>query len=268
MRRDYSSLRQGLVGAWCPSLGAGGPVIADRSGRNRPASVVGGVSWSAIQGGLTARPNGSNGYLDTGTTCNLNGATSAALSFWASRASASDIVAVGSAVARNRFNVIWGGGLVYWQMESGGGDSYPYCSLAGTALTHFAWQLDKGVSSAWINGRQQALTPGGDYTGSQLSSSLGTFRIGAEQSTNRFGVGFIDDVRVYNRALTQQEILLLASRRGIGLTPLRQRRTSASSRRLYANVAGTWKETLPMVNAGGTWKEGAVYQNVGGVWKN
>ena len=77
-----------------------------------------------------------------------------------------------------------------------------------------------------------------------------------------------DDLRIYNRALTQQEILLLASRRGIGLTPVRQRRTSASSRRLYANVAGTWKETLPLVNVSGTWKEGAVYQNVDGTWKN
>jgi hypothetical protein len=92
--------------------------------------------------------------------------------------------------------------------------------------------------------------------------------MGIEKQDGIRSRGFIDDVRVYNRALTQQEIGLLASRRGIGLTPPRQRRTSASSRRLYQNVAGTWKETMPMVNVSGTWKEGAVYQNVDGTWKN
>jgi hypothetical protein len=80
--------------------------------------------------------------------------------------------------------------------------------------------------------------------------------------------GLLDDLRVYNRALTPQEIRLLASGRGIGLTAGRQRRTSASSRRLYQNVSGTWKESLPLVNVGGVWKEGAVYENVDGTWKN
>jgi hypothetical protein len=92
--------------------------------------------------------------------------------------------------------------------------------------------------------------------------------IGAHPPFGRATPVQMDDLRLYNRALTQQEILLLASHRGIGLTPLRQRRTSASSRRLYQNVSGTWKETLPMVNVAGTWKEGAVYQKIGEVWKN
>jgi len=269
MRRDYSSLRQGLVGAWCPSLGATGRVLIDRSVRSKHATVVGGVAWSATQGGMTINPNGSDGYYETNTNCGLAGATSAALCFWASRATTSDNVIVGSGLDQNRYNVYWANnGNVYFQTENAANYSYPNCPLAGTGLYHFVWQLSKGVSTAWINGNQQTLTAGGLSSASQLGVALGTFRIGQEERTGTFGRGFIDDVRVYNRALTPQEILLLASRRGIGLTPVRQRRTSASSRRLYQNVAGTWKETLPMVNVGGTWKEGAVYQNVDGVWKN
>jgi hypothetical protein len=62
--------------------------------------------------------------------------------------------------------------------------------------------------------------------------------------------------------------LLLASRRGIGLVPQRQRRTSASSKRLHLNVGGTWKETVPYINVGGTWKEAAVYRRDSTSWTN
>jgi hypothetical protein len=271
MRRDYSSLRQGLVGAWCPSLGATGPLLIDYSEQKKHATSfygISGVAWSAIQGGLSVSPNGSTGYYETDTNCGLSGATSAALCFWASRAATSHNVIVGSGATSNRFNVFWGSdGSVYFQNESSS-TSFPNCPLAGTGLNHFVWQLNKGVSSAWINGVQKTLTAGGSSASSTVLGTLQSFRIGMESGSSRYGRGFIDDVRVYNRGLSAQEICLLASRRGIGLTPLRQRRTSASSRRLYQNVAGTWKETLPLVNDGGTWKEGAVYENVGGVWKN
>jgi hypothetical protein len=92
----------------------------------------------------------------------------------------------------------------------------------------------------------------------------------ASQSTTggRYSPILVDDVRVYGRALTLAEIRLLASRRGIGLAPQRQRRTSASSKRLYLQVGGAWKETVPFVNVGGAWKEAAVYRHDGTSWKN
>jgi hypothetical protein len=76
----------------------------------------------------------------------------------------------------------------------------------------------------------------------------------------------LDDIRLYNRALTPAEIRLLASRRGIGLTPLPDR-AAGLPRRLSVNVGGTWRPSDAYVNVGGTWKLGQASTNVAGVWK-
>jgi hypothetical protein len=100
-----------------------------------------------------------------------------------------------------------------------------------------------------------------------LASTLGTLYLGRDAS-ERVCQGRVDDARVYNRCLTQPEIAVLASRRGIGLAPQRQRRTSASSKRIHLNVGGAWKETVPFVNVGGVFKEAAVYRRDATGWKN
>jgi len=47
--------------------------------------------------------------------------------------------------------------------------------------------------------------------------------IGAVSGAGQYINAQLDDIRIYNRALTEQEIRLLASERGIGLKPERQR---------------------------------------------
>ena len=78
--------------------------------------------------------------------------------------------------------------------------------------------------------------------------------------------GGIDDLRIYSRALTPAEIRILASRRGIGLTPLPDR-AAGLPRRFSVNVGGDWRSADSYVNVGGVWKLGQPSVNVGGVWK-
>jgi hypothetical protein len=78
--------------------------------------------------------------------------------------------------------------------------------------------------------------------------------------------GYLDDVRIYDRAITPAEIRLLASRRGIGLTPLPDR-AAGMPRKLFVNVGGTWRNGDAYVNVGGTWKLGTPFVNAGGTWK-
>jgi len=76
----------------------------------------------------------------------------------------------------------------------------------------------------------------------------------------------MDDVRIYDRSLTPAEIRLLASRRGIGLTPLPDR-AAGLPRKLSVNVGGTWRPSDAYLNVGGTWKLAQASVNVAGVWK-
>ena len=223
MRRDYSSLRQGLLGAWCPSLGATGYTLLDRSGRGNNGVLVNmdsQANWQTSGTGVGLVLDGTNDYVSLGGLVGVLPSTTT-LSAW---------------VRPTRVNSTFGFFVSSDNTNSG----------------------QSGIGCAINNANYLYVF----YRNSFRSSSA------VAQANTWYHLCIIDDVRVYNRALTQQEIRLLASRRGIGLTPVRQRRTSASSRRLYANVSGAWKETLPMVNVGGTWKEGAVYENVGGTWKN
>lgn len=93
--------------------------------------------------------------------------------------------------------------------------------------------------------------------------------IGSRQFTNseqRFN-GQIDDVRLYNRALAPAEVAILASRRGVGLAPQRQRRATVLGSRFSVNVAGTWRDAVPSVNVAGVWKQATPSTRLSGVWK-
>ena len=289
MRRDYSSLRQGLLGAWCPSLGATGYTLLDRSGRGNNGTLTnmgGQGDWRASGSGTAINLDGSNDFVNLGSPSYLNfGDSDYSFSLWVcfpSLPTATSTILGKDAVTGRQFglqrNVDSAASLVgeiMWTSVNSNGSyhgqrtgvnnlvagvwAHVMCGRAGSSLVLYVNGVKQTtylyVSSDALSTMNSTTTP--LYIGARVYS-------GFENYSNMS----FDDVRFYNRVLTRQEISLLASRRGIGLTPVRQRRTSASSRRLYANVAGTWKQTFAMVNVSGTWKEGAVYENVGGVWKN
>jgi hypothetical protein len=90
--------------------------------------------------------------------------------------------------------------------------------------------------------------------------------LGAISGTGTFLNGQLDDVRIYNRALTAVEIRLLASRRGIGLTPLPDR-AAGLPKKLSVNVGGTWRNGDSYVNTGSGWRLGVPFVNVAGTWR-
>ncbi len=116
-----------------------------------------------------------------------------------------------------------------------------------------------------INGATQTLTTIFDTLTTTSKSSLGVV-IGRRRDGTIPYSGAVDDIRIYNRALTAAEIRLLASRRGIGLLPLPDR-GAALPRKLSVNVGGTWRAADSYVNVGGVWKLAEAKINVGGTWK-
>ena len=285
---EHSSLRQGLVGAWCPSLGASGLSLIDRSGQNAHASGIAGLSHTAIQGGLALQGNGTSTLASIGDLpqfrvkiATITGWFRAAAqganarcvfaSYSQTPSVAGIVIGVNIAAAsQNRFSFVVGNNAGLWFNLA------TDANVCDDVLHSFACVVDTTSSAIYIDGvlSPSSVTSGSSGAGTTLNvtpgyASTNFVAIGAEQTGASIGKrwsGFLDDIRIYNRVLTHAEIRLLASRRGIGLTPLRDR-AAGLPRRLSVNVGGTWREADSYVNVGGVWKLGQPSVNVGGTWR-
>ena len=289
MQRGYESLRQGLIGAWCPSSQPGGALLIDRSGYNAHPSLTG-FSWAGVNNGAAINGNGTSARASVGdlprfrlTTTTITGWIGLAAQGAAARcifATYSQNTAVAGitlginigTTSQNALSVVigkntgtngFGGDFGIWTTT---------INVCDSVLRSFACVITPTTAQFYVDGAAIATSLTFGVAVAAAYAAANFVNIGAEQtasaSLGKYWPGILDDVRVYNRALTNAEIRLLASRRSIGLVPQRQRRTSASSKRLYLQVGGTWKETVPYVNLGGTWKEASVYRNDGTGFKN
>jgi hypothetical protein len=283
----YPSLRQGLVGAWCPSLGATGYTLIDRSGYGKHAPLTG-FSWSAITNGNTISGNGTTAQAPVGdypqfrlsqTTISAwikIGTQGTALKCFFSSYSQNTNVAgitvginVGGA-SQNKLSCAIGNNT------SSGPTGYNISSCAATVtdnvLHHVCVTVDStGVIGFVVDGVSFATTKdAGTANTPMVFATVNYVTIGAEKTAaaaiGKYWPGLLDDLRVYNRVLTPAEIRLLASRRGIGLT------LSGSTRATYPTkfqicVAGTWREADAYQNVGSVWKPAPPAIKVAGVWK-
>jgi hypothetical protein len=277
MRYEYPSLRQGLVFAACPSLGASGLKLIDRSGQNNHGTLnnmAGQSVWQPVAGvpGLTF--DGSNDYVDFGLApaCDF-GAGNCTISMWAlfpsfgsnrsffSKGTTSGGVTNGLSIIS--FSYL---GTNYAQCNFGvsGTQNDTNCNpLSANVWYHLAWQLSRPSRFAFVNGVQTDSRA--SMTGTVNSSSY-NLQAGRDYGSNAYGNSTLDDIRIYSRALTLAEIRLLASRRGIGLTPLPDR-GGGLPRKLSVNVGGTWRSGDTYVNSGSGWRLGIPYVNVGGTFR-
>ena len=263
-RQEYPSLRQGLVGAWCPSLGASGLSLIDRSGRGNHGTLTnmgGQDNWQASGSGVALNFDGVNDYVATNVS--LQGAFT--VSMWANRRTAgsgNERILWGNTADNDTYIASILSTYVYVQSDTTGqGKQFLGLQFANNEWFHIAVKRDSGNGvRVYKNGFEST-------SGSQ--SVAGTFSLNA---LGRYAVetfswdGFIDDIRVYDRVLTQAEIRLLAGRRGIGLTPLPDR-GGGLPRKLSVNVGGTWRSADAYVRTATDWQLSQASVNVGGTWK-
>jgi len=270
---EHASLRQGLVGAWCPSLRDSGYVLRDRIGQNNCplTNMAGQANWAVAGGFLCLNLDGTNDYAKS-PSLRLDGSTyRLSVTAWIRPANVNTtkaICAIGDEATGKRRLLLQRNAL----LEANG--FVADTQTSSNVLTALAWQhiafvwnsatvadteiYVNGVkaASAWVTGSSTTLAA---YSNTAIT-------IGGNNSGTENWAGAIDDVRVYARSITQAEVRLLASRRGIGLVPQRQRRVPAPAI-LNLNVGGTWKQATPWVNVGGTWRQAYAYTRQGGVWK-
>ena len=274
-RQEYSSLRQGLVGAWCPSLGASGLSLIDRSGRGNHGvltNMAGQDNWRASGSGVAINFDGTNDYVVGASGLGFPlGASARSLCAWfkfSANVNAEFVSYGGNALNFPRF-AIFRDTTAGIGVEIGGAGQQAAWTY-DTNWHHLCGTFDASATTltaarVYLDGNVQVTT---GNTTSVLNTLSTGITIGAISGTNVIYPmnGLIDDARLYNRALTLAEIRLLASRRGIGLTPLPDR-AAGLPRKLSVNVGGTWRAADAYVCTATDWRLSQASVNVGGTWK-
>jgi hypothetical protein len=284
-RFEYPSLRQGLVGCWVPSLGASGLSLIDRSGRNNHGTLTnmgGQDNWKASGSGVALTSDGVDDWVSVARSIMPSGGQPKTFCGWIYKESFSNygiILDAGSiaSMARVLFMVIGAGG--YSGFTNGQVVVEYYGGTSGTTVntytlrtwTHLAATMGSAQQDTqiYMNGVAVTTRHGiGPSTVINTSSAAltGIIGTGGRGVDSAYGAGSYDDIRIYNRALTPAEIRLLASRRGIGLSPLPDR-GGGLPRKLSVNVGGTWRAGDAYVNTGSGWRLGIPYVNVGGTFR-
>jgi len=228
----YASLRQGLVGAWCPSVsGPYGYRLPDLSGYGNHGTLTNmdpGSDW-VVSGGKGALDfDGSNDYVTT-TTPGLT-TSNMSVSLWfrsqvnLSTNNYSCLLDWGAAssypadIGKN-FSILFGSDANFG--TNGFGVSQYGDGFAVPGLNDNVWhsayiELVGSLYSIWIDG---VFRTSKTMTTNTTSTAI---TIGKYFSGWYYN-GVIDDIRIYKRSLKASEIRLLASERGIGLKPERIR---------------------------------------------
>jgi chitodextrinase len=202
-----SPVPPGLVGAWGFSEGAGS-TTADASGGGNVATITGATWTNQGRFGNALSFNGAGNVLRVASSASLNLTSGMTLSAWirptasqtgwrtiVQRQADAYFLTAGSDAGTLRPA---GGGTI------GGGVSYVTGPTANplNTWTHVAVSYDGANLRIFINGAQVATR----VSGGSIQTVANPLWIGGNTPYGEYFQGLIDEVRVYNRALTAGEI--------------------------------------------------------------
>jgi len=232
----YASLRQGLVGAWCPSVQrcGSGFTLPDLSGYGNNGSLVNmdpGTNWVASGSGLALDFDGSNDVV-TFSNPNISFGSSASFTTWLRLRDATPSVSTSTGLIKtsggNNTHYPWVDGVFYSNIfRSSRVDGI----TLSTSVDRTQWHLLSVTTNAERYVVRQNLIVVADVAAQAVAFDRTLFTIGADQAY--YLKGQLDDIRIYNRALTPTEIQqLYTGGRGVGLMPERikhRRKTTATA---------------------------------------
>jgi hypothetical protein len=232
MRDRYANLKQGLAGAWIPSLGATGSLLLDRSGNGYHGVINPNISWVASGDGVSLDSNGTTGYRTTVDVTSgplkLMLENNWTIGCWhlSRQGSVSHVLfAVESygyfyfypSETYTTMRIYWG--TVNFTISSS------TVETAQNKWVHSAVTYDRASETAYFYRN-------GVFSNSVTSSARGSSDVISKISflggdLNQNYDAQFDDMRCYTRTLTAPEIAQLALRRRIGFEPIRRRQYKA-----------------------------------------
>jgi len=195
-----------LVGWWKFDEGSG-LAAADSSGKGHNGTVTGGATWvSGFRGGAIEF-DGVDDVVVVPDASDLRFAADAkyTLAAWVNLTTRpghwSGIVTKGREVGN--WYGIWVNDGNAWVFGHGGNNQVGSAVVAGV-WTHVVMLYDNGTKRIYLNGKLDNET-----TSSQNGDNTGDLWFGAAKGVTEFAPARIDDIRIYSRALSAQEIKAL-----------------------------------------------------------
>ncbi len=186
---------------------ASGNVVNDISGNGHDGTIEGAPNWVPGVGGSALDFDGTDDYVDTGKSL-LNNLPEFTLALWvnAENYTSNRIGLVGQNDCIE-FGFNGGGDLRCWNTAVGGNVTFAY-PHSYPSWHHVAAVGTTAGMMLYIDGELvvgPGNTPGADYGSSTFTVKIGGG--GIYDDTGNWFLGQIDDVRIYNHALTEQELL-------------------------------------------------------------
>jgi glucose/arabinose dehydrogenase/PKD repeat protein len=201
-----STAPPGLVAAYGLN-GSSGSAVVDSSGRGN-SGTVSGASWSSAgRFGSALSFDGVNDWVTVADAASLDLSSGMTLEAWVRP---SRLGGWRTVVFKERSGgVVYGlygdqaGGRPLGQVDIGGErNAVGSASLPLDAWSHLATTFDGSMVRLYVNGTQAGVLP---FSGS-MAASTGPLRLGGNSVWGEWFAGLIDEVRVYNRALSASEI--------------------------------------------------------------
>ncbi len=212
----------GLVGYWPFNEGTS-TLAGDFSGNGNTGTLTGGPTWTTGKKSLAVSFDGTNDYVSIpdNNSLDFGSASDFSLSAWVKfSASQSDYAGIavhgdfpGGPDAWKGYQLVLVGNKIAAEIKDGTTQAGVSDGLQGTtSLNNNRWHLltmsvtrSSANAKLYVDGVQEA-----SVTKSNLGNdiaSVNSFYVGTERTLAVFFHGLIDDVRIYNRALSATEIL-------------------------------------------------------------
>lgn len=225
----FPELWRGCIGAWAPCLGPSGLVLRDWSGFGRHGTLTtmdAASDWVIDSGRYALDFDGTNDTVDCGS--GFSGAN-VSVSLWANAAASTAFM---TAFGNSSGGLTVDGSITIglnaasaWRIATENGTGFVTITSTGPVVgswEHFVWTAQGSSMQFWRN----AVSVG--VATNTLTANWMPFAtyLGSMENGSRWWNGKVDDVRIYNRILSANEIRLLSRRRGIAYEMEPPRRNS------------------------------------------
>ncbi len=226
----YPNLWRGLVGWWLPSVNPrGGNRLFDLSPFRNHGTLqnMANDDWVVSGGAGSLDFDGSDDYVSIPQRSSINvGAGNFSVSFWYRAASWVDSTPIIFKGGNLTSNPGWtlrqvSTGLQFLLRTATGTSAVIYTNTNLNEWIHVVGVFSIGVKTEIFAQGFLAATAANSFTSvaNTLDIEIAKGLDSQAIPDTKYYSGMVDDIRIYNRALTPSEIRQLASRRGIGLQP-------------------------------------------------